>query len=54
MYRLEIITCHTQSIIEQLLKVAGHPLAQNEKSLHIFLQEATIDRNYTPGKVRAT
>ena len=35
-------------------KVAGHPLAQNEKSLHIFLQEATIDRNYTPGKVRAT
>jgi sorting nexin-3/12 len=35
-------------------KVAGHPLAQNEKSLHIFLQDATIDRNYTPGKVRAT
>ena len=35
-------------------KVAGHPLAQNEKSLHQFLQEPTIDRNYTPGKVRAT
>ena len=35
-------------------QVAGHPLAQNEKSLHIFLQDATIDRNYTPGKVRAT
>lgn len=35
-------------------KVAGHPLAQNEKSLHQFLQEPNIDRNYTPGKVRAT
>lgn len=35
-------------------KVAGHPLAQNEKSLHIFLQEPTIDRNYVPGKIRNT
>eukprot|EP00047_Mylnosiga_fluctuans_P002539 m.224912 g.224912 ORF g.224912 m.224912 type:complete len:157 (+) comp11171_c0_seq1:27-497(+) len=34
-------------------KVAGHPLAQNEKSLHEFLQAPEIDRNYTPGKVRA-
>uniref|UniRef100_A0A8R1HTB9 Sorting nexin-3 n=1 Tax=Caenorhabditis japonica TaxID=281687 RepID=A0A8R1HTB9_CAEJA len=33
-------------------KVAGHPLAQNERSLHIFLQEATIDKNYVPGKIR--
>ncbi|KAG5673829.1 hypothetical protein PVAND_003843 [Polypedilum vanderplanki] len=31
-------------------KIAGHPLAQNEKCLHMFLQEETIDRNYTPGK----
>jgi sorting nexin-3/12 len=35
-------------------KIAGHPLAQNERCLHMFLQEPTIDRNYTPGKVRAT
>ncbi|CAB3408159.1 unnamed protein product [Caenorhabditis bovis] len=33
-------------------KVAGHPLAQNERSLHIFLQETTIDKNYVPGKIR--
>jgi sorting nexin-3/12 len=35
-------------------KIAGHPLAQNERCLHMFLQEPTIDRNYTPGKVRNT
>jgi len=34
-------------------RVAGHPLAQNERSLHVFLQEEKIDRdNYVPGKVR--
>uniref|UniRef100_A0A3B5LM42 PX domain-containing protein n=1 Tax=Xiphophorus couchianus TaxID=32473 RepID=A0A3B5LM42_9TELE len=32
--------------------IAGHPLAQNERCLHMFLQEETIDRNYIPGKVR--
>ena len=35
-------------------KVAGHPLAQNEKCLHMFLQDAVIDKNYVPGKVRPT
>ncbi|CAI4225270.1 unnamed protein product [Auanema sp. JU1783] len=35
-------------------KVAGHPLAQNERSLHIFLQEPMIDKNYIPGKIRST
>jgi len=33
-------------------KIAGHPLAQNEKCLHMFLQEPNIDRNYVPGKIR--
>lgn len=33
-------------------KVAGHPLAQNERCLHMFLQEPVIDRNYVPGKIR--
>ena len=33
-------------------KIASHPLAQNEKCLHVFLQDLIIDRNYTPGKVR--
>uniref|UniRef100_A0A914WIU3 Sorting nexin-3 n=1 Tax=Plectus sambesii TaxID=2011161 RepID=A0A914WIU3_9BILA len=41
--------------LEQFLnKVAGHPLAQNEKCLHMFLQEPVIDKNYVPGKIRTT
>ncbi|ELU14303.1 hypothetical protein CAPTEDRAFT_164848 [Capitella teleta] len=35
-------------------KVAGHPLAQNERCLHMFLVEPVIDKNYVPGKVRAS
>ncbi|XP_014670126.1 PREDICTED: sorting nexin-12-like isoform X2 [Priapulus caudatus] len=31
-------------------KIAGHPLAQNERCLHMFLQDAVIDKNYVPGK----
>ncbi|XP_036858680.1 sorting nexin-12 isoform X2 [Manis javanica] len=38
--------------LEQFInKIAGHPLAQNERCLHMFLQEEAIDRNYVPGKV---
>ncbi|KJE98162.1 sorting nexin [Capsaspora owczarzaki ATCC 30864] len=33
-------------------KIAGHPLAQNERCLHMFLVDRRIDRNYTPGKIR--
>jgi sorting nexin-3/12 len=41
--------------LEQFVnKVAGHPLAQNEKCLHMFLQEPVIDKNYVPGKIRNT
>ncbi|KAL5235969.1 hypothetical protein ACI65C_003379 [Semiaphis heraclei] len=29
-------------------KIAGHPLAQNERCLHIFLQEPVIDKSYVP------
>lgn len=35
-------------------KVACHPLAQNEKCLHMFLLDQAVDKNYTPGKVRNT
>lgn len=35
-------------------RVAGHPLAQNERCLHMFLLESVIDKNYVPGKVRTT
>nr|AFK10870.1 sorting nexin-12-like protein [Callorhinchus milii] len=39
--------------LEQFInKIAGHPLARNERCLHMFLQEETIDKNYVPGKVR--
>ena len=33
-------------------KLAGHPLAQIEKCLHMFLIEPTINREYVPGKIR--
>lgn len=33
-------------------RVAGHPLAQNERCLHMFLQDESVDKNYTPSKVR--
>ena len=37
----------------RLSRVAGHPLAQNERSLHVFLQDPIIDHEkYVPGKVR--
>ncbi|XP_064412372.1 sorting nexin-3 isoform X2 [Latimeria chalumnae] len=39
--------------LEQFInKVAGHPLAQNERCLHMFLQDETIDKSYTPCKVK--
>jgi len=39
--------------LEQFVnKVAGHPLAQNERCLHMFLQDPVIDKNYVPGKIR--
>uniref|UniRef100_A0A087YNQ2 Sorting nexin 3 n=1 Tax=Poecilia formosa TaxID=48698 RepID=A0A087YNQ2_POEFO len=39
--------------LEQFLnKVAGHPLAQNERCLHMFLQDEFVDKNYTPSKIR--
>jgi len=39
--------------LEQFLnKVAGHPLAQNEKSLHIFLINELDKNNYVPGRIR--
>ncbi|NP_001139366.1 sorting nexin-12 isoform 4 [Danio rerio] len=38
--------------LEQFInRIAGHPLAQNERCLHMFLQDESIDRNYIPGKV---
>ncbi|KAH9392202.1 Sorting nexin-12 [Tyrophagus putrescentiae] len=40
--------------LEQFInKVAGHPLAQNEKCLHMFLQDPLLDKGYSPGKIRS-
>lgn len=33
-------------------RVAGHPLAQNERCLHMFLQDESVDKSYTPSKIR--
>ncbi|XP_004414432.1 PREDICTED: sorting nexin-3-like isoform X3 [Odobenus rosmarus divergens] len=39
--------------LEQFInKVAGHPLAQNERCLHMFFQDEIIDKSYTPSKIR--
>ncbi|KAG7274887.1 hypothetical protein CRUP_014672 [Coryphaenoides rupestris] len=35
-----------------LEQVAGHPLSQNERCLHMFLQDESVDKNYTPSKIR--
>lgn len=48
-FRYQINDMHFSS------RVAGHPLAQNERSLHIFLQEDKLDFDkYVPGRVRNT
>lgn len=52
-YEEEFIECRRKALEVFINKVAGHPLAQNEKSLHIFLQDPVIDRAYVPGKIRA-
>ncbi|XP_017594893.1 PREDICTED: sorting nexin-3 [Corvus brachyrhynchos] len=43
-----------QALEQFINKVAGHPLAQNERCLHMFLQDEVIDKNYTPSKIRHT
>jgi sorting nexin-3/12 len=48
----EFIEDRRKGLEQFITKVAGHPLAQNEKCLHMFLQEPIIDKNYTPGKIR--
>jgi sorting nexin-3/12 len=50
----EFIEERSKGLEEFINKVAGHPLAQNERCLHMFLLEPVIDRNYVPGKVRLT
>ncbi|XP_074599034.1 sorting nexin 3 [Brevipalpus obovatus] len=53
-YEEEFIEERRKGLESFINKVAGHPLAQNEKCLHIFLQDPVIDKNYIPGKIRNT
>ncbi|XP_065838188.1 sorting nexin-12-like [Oscarella lobularis] len=50
----EFLEERRQGLEQFITKVAGHPLAQNERCLHMFLQEPMIDKNYVPGKIRNT
>eukprot|EP01147_Barroeca_monosierra_P008470 gene8470-944_t len=49
----EFIEERRKGLEDFINKVAGHPLARNQKSLHMFLQEQEIDRSYTPGEIRS-
>ncbi|CAF1264517.1 unnamed protein product [Rotaria sp. Silwood1] len=49
----DFIEDRRKGLEEFINKIAGHPLAQNERSLHVFLQDEKIDYDtYLPGKVR--
>ncbi|CAI8045341.1 Sorting nexin-12 [Geodia barretti] len=50
----EFIDDRKKGLEEFVNKISGHPLAQNERCLHMFLQEPVLDRSYVPGKVRST
>jgi len=52
MFEDEFIEARRVGLESFINKVAGHPLAQNEKCLHMFLQEEVIDKTYVPGKIR--
>merc|ERR1719362_329680 len=51
-YEPSFIESRRRGLEQFINKLAGHPLAQNEKALHMFLLEDAIDRDYIPGKVR--
>lgn len=48
----DFINARKRGLEQFINKVAGHPLAQNERCLHMFLQDPVIDKSYVPGKIR--
>jgi sorting nexin-3/12 len=51
-FEADFIEERRQGLEDFINHVAGHPLVQNEKSIHSFLQEDKLDkRNFVPGKV---
>ena len=48
----EFIEERRQGLEDFINSVAGHPLVQNEKCLHSFLQQKILDKEgYVPGKM---
>jgi len=53
-FEQEFIDDRMRGLEEFINKLAGHPLVQAERCLHMFLTEPNIDKpNYVPGKVNA-
>eukprot|EP00090_Calanus_glacialis_P035930 TRINITY_DN61277_c0_g1_i1.p1 TRINITY_DN61277_c0_g1~~TRINITY_DN61277_c0_g1_i1.p1 ORF type:complete len:162 (+),score=32.20 TRINITY_DN61277_c0_g1_i1:129-614(+) len=51
-FEVEFVDERRRGLEEFINKVAGHPLVQGERCLHMFLTEAELDKaNYVPGKV---
>lgn len=51
-FEADFIEERRQGLEEFINSVAGHPLVQNEKCLHSFLQEKILDKEgYVPGKI---
>lgn len=49
----EFIEERRRRLEEFIVSLAGHPLVQHERSLHMFLLDDKIDRDaYVPGKVQ--
>ena len=51
---LDLFFLNAVFFLHLFCRVSGHPLAQNERCLHMFLTDPIIDKNYVPGKVRST
>ena len=51
-FLLEMI--NNMTLFFALFRISGHPLAQSERCLHMFLQDPVIDKNYVAGKIRTT
>eukprot|EP00092_Neocalanus_flemingeri_P007225 GFUD01007804.1.p1 GENE.GFUD01007804.1~~GFUD01007804.1.p1 ORF type:complete len:162 (+),score=22.98 GFUD01007804.1:241-726(+) len=51
-FEVEFVEERKRALEEFINKVAGHPLVQGERCLHMFLTEPELDKvNYVPGKV---
>merc|ERR1711973_204821 len=52
-YEETFIEMRRQGLEDFINNLAGHPLVQNEKALHLFLQEKELNKSdYVPGKIR--